>query len=138
MYMRRERLVEAAMTRRKVGDGSFVEAWTLSVLLLGERVIEFGVRSGGREHDVLRRAALLSFIWLHKKTRNIHTRQPKQRIRLRTKTNSNLRIFRHIINLRLPVIHFILLWHGQIRLHRAYRVEKLYLGTTHDKAVCDL
>jgi hypothetical protein len=51
MYMRRERLVEAAMTRRKVGDGSFVEAWTLSVLLLGERVIEFGVRSGGREHD---------------------------------------------------------------------------------------
>ena len=106
-----EGLVVAAVASGEVGEGVFVVACCpVTISLLGLPTCN--------EH-------------------RIRTRQPEQRIRLRRQPNTDGRVLRLVIDLRLPVVDLVLLGDGQVGLHAAFRIVELDLGARFDEAVCD-
>lgn len=64
--------------------------------------------------------------------------QTEQRVRLRGHADAEKGVFGLVVDLGLPVVHFVLFWHWQVAHDCAFGVEELDLGTGLDKAVGNL
>ena len=65
------------------------------------------------------------------------TWQPEERIRLGGHTNTDQTVLGLLVYLCFPVVDIVLLRYRQVAQHSTFRIEKLDLGSTLDKAVCD-
>jgi hypothetical protein len=63
------------------------------------------------------------------------TWQTKQGIRLRGHADADQAVLWLVVDLGLPVIHFILFWYRQVALNAALRIKELDLGPGLDEAV---